>query len=148
MNTVSITGNVGRDPDVKTFQDTGRKTCVLSIATKRRTTRRKGEKESTDWHRVVITDTGLIESYIEPYIRKGALIAVTGELVYENFRKRDANGVPEERETKLAQIVVTDPRGVIIHRMSPKTGFGMLEANDDDIGADVEPHQAEEAETA
>lgn len=119
MNVVTLIGNVGREPEIRTFPDTGRKTAIISLATKRRTPRRANEEESTDWHRVLIADSALVESYIEPYVQKGALIGVTGELTYEKFRPKDDKGVAQDREIKLTQIVVTDPRGVRIHRMAP-----------------------------
>ncbi len=116
MNSVTLTGNVGKDPEIKTFPDTGKTHAVLSLATKRRTGRRSGEKETTDWHRVIITDTNLVKNYVEPYIAKGAMISVTGELTYETFVPKDA---PERGPIKMAQIIVSDPRGVNIQIMAP-----------------------------
>ena len=145
MNVTTLTGNVGKDPEIKTFPDSGRKTATISLATKRRTSRRAGEEETTDWHRVVVNDTKLVETYVEPFIRKGTLIGVTGELTYEKFRPRDASGAGQEREVKITQIVVTDPRGVQIHRMPTNRSIAM--AGDEDFVGDGETALADSAET-
>ena len=61
VNKVIIVGNLGADPEVKSFQNGGR-ICNLRIATsedwKDRTTGEK--KERTEWHSVVIQSEGLV----------------------------------------------------------------------------------------
>lgn len=145
MNVTTLTGNVGKDPEIKTFPDTGRKQAIISLATKRRSSRRAGEDETTDWHRVVVNDTKLVETYVEPYVRKGALIGITGELTYEKFRPKDAAGIEQDREVKITQIVVTDPRGVQIHRLPSTRHLAM--AGDEDFIGDGEAAAAHSAET-
>lgn len=114
MNVTTLTGRVGNDPEITEFNDTGKRQAVLSIATKRRTGRRKGEDQTTDWHRVKIIDTDTVTNYVEPYIHKGALVSITGELTYEPNRSSQ----DPANKSKFAQIVVSDPRGIIIHARS------------------------------
>ena len=62
VNKVILVGNLGRDPEVRSFQNGGR-VCNLSVATSE-TWRDKasGErKEGTDWHRVAIFNERLVE---------------------------------------------------------------------------------------
>src|SRR3954447_4504744 len=54
INRVTLLGNLGRDPEVRTTKE-GRKFANLSLATSERWTDAQGERqERTDWHRVVV----------------------------------------------------------------------------------------------
>ena len=73
VNKVIIVGNLGADPEVKSFQNGGR-ICNLRIATsedwKDRTTGEK--KERTEWHSVVLNSDGLVgvaERFLKKYLR-------------------------------------------------------------------------------
>ena len=54
VNKVILIGNVGQDPEIRSFQSGGR-VCNLSIATSERWKDRESneQKEKTQWHRVV-----------------------------------------------------------------------------------------------
>ncbi|MFA5581581.1 MAG: single-stranded DNA-binding protein [Paracoccaceae bacterium] len=80
VNKVILIGNLGRDPEVRTFQNGG-KVCNLRIATsetwKDRTT---GERrERTEWHSVAIFQEGLVR-VAEQYLRKGSKVYIEGKL--------------------------------------------------------------------
>ncbi|MET4128151.1 single-stranded DNA-binding protein [Roseovarius sp. MBR-6] len=80
VNKVIIVGNLGRDPEVRTFQNGG-KVCNLRIATsetwKDKTT---GERrERTEWHSVAIFQEGLVR-VAEQYLRKGSKVYLEGKL--------------------------------------------------------------------
>ena len=80
VNKVILIGNLGRDPEVRTFQNGG-KVCNLRIATsenwKDRTT---GERrERTEWHSVAIFNEGLVR-VAEQYLRKGSKVYIEGQL--------------------------------------------------------------------
>lgn len=80
VNKVILIGNLGRDPEVRTFQNGG-KVCNLRIATsetwKDRTT---GERrERTEWHTVAIFSEGLVR-VAEQYLRKGSKVYLEGKL--------------------------------------------------------------------
>lgn len=80
VNKVILIGNLGRDPEVRTFPDGG-KLCNLRIATseqwKDRTT---GERrERTEWHNVVLRGDGLVR-VAEQYLRKGSKVYIEGHL--------------------------------------------------------------------
>lgn len=80
VNKVIIVGNLGRDPEVRTFQNGG-KVAALRIATSETwKDRNSGErKERTEWHTVSIHDENLIR-IAEQYLRKGATIYIEGQL--------------------------------------------------------------------
>src|ERR1700733_12216288 len=69
VNQVTLIGNLGRDPEIRTTQD-GREIANLAVATSESwRDRNTGErKEKTEWHRVVIFNEGLVgvvKSYVE-----------------------------------------------------------------------------------
>ena len=76
VNKVILIGNLGRDPEVRTFQNGG-KVCNLSIATSENwKDRNTGErKERTEWHSVAIFQEGLVR-IAEQYLRKGSKVYV------------------------------------------------------------------------
>ena len=80
VNKVILIGNLGRDPEVRSFQNGG-KVCNLRIATsenwKDRTT---GERrERTEWHSVAIFNEGLVR-VAEQFLRKGSKVYIEGQL--------------------------------------------------------------------
>ncbi|MDG1119078.1 MAG: single-stranded DNA-binding protein [Flavimaricola sp.] len=90
VNKVIIVGNLGRDPEVRTFQNGG-KVCNLRIATsenwKDRTTGER--KERTEWHTVAIFSEPLAR-IAEQYLRKGSKVYIEGQL--ETRKWQDQSG--------------------------------------------------------
>ncbi|MFW8592948.1 single-stranded DNA-binding protein [Cribrihabitans neustonicus] len=80
VNKVILIGNLGRDPEVRTFQNGG-KVCNLRIATSETwKDRNTGErKERTEWHSVAIFNEGLVR-VAEQYLRKGSKVYIEGQL--------------------------------------------------------------------
>ena len=80
LNKVQLIGNLGRDPEVRSFQNGG-KVCNLRIATsetwKDRSTGERREK--TEWHSVAIFSEGLVR-VAEQYLRKGSKVYIEGQL--------------------------------------------------------------------
>lgn len=91
VNKVIIVGNVGNEPEIRTFQNGGR-VANLSIATseswKDKSTGEK--KERTEWHRISVTNEGLIK-VIENYVHKGSKLYIEGQL--ETRKWQDQSGV-------------------------------------------------------
>ncbi|MHA7852216.1 single-stranded DNA-binding protein [Roseovarius sp.] len=90
LNKVQILGNLGKDPEVRTFQSGG-KVCNLTIATSETwKDKSTGEKrERTEWHRVSIFIDGLV-GVAEKYLRKGSKVYVEGQL--ETRKWQDQSG--------------------------------------------------------
>ncbi|MBO9477677.1 single-stranded DNA-binding protein [Shimia sp. R11_0] len=80
VNKVILIGNLGRDPEVRSFQNGG-KVCNLRIATSETwKDRNTGERrERTEWHSVAIFQEGLVR-IAEQYLRKGSKVYVEGKL--------------------------------------------------------------------
>ena len=80
VNKVILIGNLGADPEVRSFQNGG-KICNLRIATSERwTDKASGEKkERTEWHSVSISGDGLVR-VAEQYLRKGSKVYIEGKL--------------------------------------------------------------------
>ena len=80
VNKVIIVGNLGRDPEVRTFQN-GSKVCNLRIATSE-TWKDKdsgAKKERTEWHSVAIFNEP-VAKIAEQYLRKGSKVYIEGQL--------------------------------------------------------------------
>ncbi len=90
VNKVILIGNLGRDPEVRTFQNGG-KVCNLRIATsetwKDRNTNER--RERTEWHSVAIFSEPLAR-VAEQYLRKGSKIYIEGQL--ETRKWQDQSG--------------------------------------------------------
>jgi len=80
LNKVMIIGNLGRDPEVRSFQNGG-KVCNLRIATSETwKDKNTGERrEKTEWHSVAIFQEGLVR-VAEQYLKKGSKVYIEGKL--------------------------------------------------------------------
>ena len=90
VNKVILIGNLGRDPEVRSFPNGG-KVVNLRIATSERwRDRNTGEnKERTEWHSVAIFNEALAR-VAEQYLRKGSKVYVEGQL--ETRKWQDQSG--------------------------------------------------------
>lgn len=89
MNKVILVGNLGAEPEIKSFPDGG-KLANLRLATSERWTDRKTNerREETEWHRVVIKNSKLAET-CERYLHKGDKILVEGALKTREWKDKD-----------------------------------------------------------
>jgi len=91
LNKVMLIGNLGQDPEVKSFQNGG-KICNLRIATSENwKDRTSGErKERTEWHTVVLQSEGLV-GVAERYLRKGSKVYIEGQLRTRKWQDQSGN---------------------------------------------------------
>ncbi len=91
LNKVMLIGNLGQDPEIKSFQNGG-KICNLRIATSETwKDRQTGErKERTDWHTVVLQSEGLV-GVAERYLRKGSKVYIEGQLRTRKWQDQSGN---------------------------------------------------------
>jgi len=91
VNKVILVGNLGADPEVKSFQNGGR-ICNLRIATSENwKDKATGErKERTEWHSIVINGDGLI-GVAERYLRKGSKVYIEGQLRTRKWQDQSGN---------------------------------------------------------
>ena len=108
LNKVSLLGNVGKDPEIRTAQG-GDKIANLSIATSETwKDKQTGEKkEKTEWHRVVVFNPGLV-GVIESYVSKGSKVYLEGSL--QTRKWTDQQGV----EKYSTEVVLTKFNGTLV----------------------------------
>ncbi len=130
LNKVTLIGNLGRDPEIRTTQD-GTKVANLSVATSEHwKDKNSGERrEKTEWHRVVVFNERLAE-VAEKYLKKGAKIYLEGAL--QTRKWTDQSGA----EKYTTEIVLQKYRGEIV-MLDGKSGDAAPDPNspalDDDI---------------
>jgi single-strand DNA-binding protein len=80
LNKVMLIGNLGADPEVRSFQNGG-KVCNIRIATSETwKDKNTGERrEKTEWHSVAIFQEGLVR-IAEQYLKKGSTVYIEGKL--------------------------------------------------------------------
>jgi len=91
VNKVILIGNLGADPEVRTFQNGG-KVCNLRIATSENwKDKNTGERrEKTEWHTVAIFSEGLVR-VCEQYLRKGSKVYIEGALQTRKWQDQSGN---------------------------------------------------------
>ena len=108
LNRIMLIGNVGKNPEVRTF-DGGNKVANFTLATTKRYTDRNGQLvDATTWHNIQVN--GKIAEVAEKYVQKGDPIYVEGELTSRSYV--DRNNV--ERviyEVRASQLQLLRQRG-------------------------------------
>jgi single-strand DNA-binding protein len=88
-NSVRLLGNLGMDPEIKTF-DNNRKMARVSIAVDESYKNDKGERiTDTQWHSLVLW--GAQAQLAETYLKKGDEVAVEGKLASRSYTDKDGN---------------------------------------------------------
>lgn len=91
VNKVIIIGNLGQDPEVKSFANGG-KIANLRIATSESwKDKQTGErKERTEWHSVTLQGDGLV-GVAERFLRKGSKVYIEGQLRTRKWQDQSGN---------------------------------------------------------
>lgn len=91
VNKVILIGNLGADPEVRSFSN-GNKVCNIRIATSETwKDRNTGERrEKTEWHSVAIFSEGLVR-VAEQYLRKGSKVYIEGALQTRKWQDQSGN---------------------------------------------------------
>lgn len=120
LNKVILIGNLGADPEVKSFQNGGQ-IALLRIATseswKDRTTGDKQER--TEWHSVVINSDGLV-GVVERYLRKGSKVYIEGQLRTRKWQDQSGN----DRYTTEIAVSGFDGKLIMLDGASGGSGGG------------------------
>lgn len=92
LNSVTLVGFVGADPEQRTVRSNGSKFTVFSVATQRSWKNADDEWTSkTEWHRVCVFRPRLAE-HVAASIKKGAHILVEGTLVSSTYEQTNGKG--------------------------------------------------------
>ncbi|MBY0342332.1 MAG: single-stranded DNA-binding protein [Sphingomonadales bacterium] len=118
LNKVMLIGNLGADPEIRTFNNGG-KVANLRIATSEQwKDRQTGErKEKTEWHTVAIFSEGLV-GVVERYLKKGSKVFVEGKL--QTRKWQDQNG----QDRYSTEIVIQGLGGTLTMLDGPGGGAG------------------------
>ncbi len=89
VNKVILVGNLGKDPEVRTFQNGG-SVCNFSVATSENwKDKSTGERrEKTEWHNVAIFTEGLIK-VAQQYLKKGSKVYIEGQLETRKWQDKE-----------------------------------------------------------
>ncbi|MAH89298.1 MAG: single-stranded DNA-binding protein [Pelagibacterales bacterium] len=117
INKVILVGNVGNEPELKTFQS-GDRVINFSIATSESwKDKESGEQKSiTEWHKIAIFNNALVE-IADKYIKKGMKVYVEGQVQTRKWQDSSGN----DRYT--TEIVLQKYRGelVLLDKADPKS---------------------------
>jgi single-strand DNA-binding protein len=92
LNSVSIVGFVGADPEQRQSRANGAKFTVLSVATQRSWKNAQDEWSSkTEWHRICIFRPRLAD-YVSRTIKKGAHVLIEGSLISSMYERTNGKG--------------------------------------------------------
>ena len=128
VNKVIIVGNLGRDPEVRTFPSGDRVANVTIATTDKWKDKQSGEmREATEWHRVVFN--GRLAEIVEQYLRKGSQVYVEGSLRTRKWT--DQSGVEK---------YITEIRADQMQMLGSRQGMGQP-AGDDGGGYDSAPRR-------
>ena len=123
INKVTLVGNIGNEPEVKTFQN-GNKVVNLSLATSERwKDKESGEmKTNTEWHKVVIYNPVLAD-IAEKYVKKGSKIYLEGQL--QTRKWQDSSGA----DKYTTEVVLQNYRGelLLLDRTNDSNSFKGIE---------------------
>ena len=135
VNKVTILGNLGRDPEVRTFQNGG-KICTLRVATSETwRDKQSGErKERVEWHSISIMVEGLVK-IAEQYLRKGSKVYIEGQL--ETRKWQDQSGAD-----RYSTEIVLRPFNSALVMLDKRDGDGV--AREDHGGGYEQPPQRDD----
>ena len=117
VNKVILIGNLGADPEVKSFQNGG-KVCNIRIATSESwKDKNTGEKqERTEWHTVAIFGDGLA-GVAERFLRKGSKVYIEGALRTRKWQDQSGN------DRYSTEVVLQGP-GAVLTMLDGAPGSG------------------------
>lgn len=117
LNKVSLIGNVGKDPEIRTFGNGG-KVANFSIATSEQWKDKQGRKqERTEWHNIAVFNDGLV-GVVERYVKKGSKLYIEGKLQTRKWQDRDGN------DKYTTEVVLQGFGGVLTMLDSPQSSGG------------------------
>lgn len=113
LNSATIVGFVGADPEQRQAKSTGAKFTVLSVATQRSWKNAQDEWSSkTEWHRVCIFRPRLAE-YVLQSIKKGSHVLIEGSLISSTYEKPNGKG----KKATTAKITSWSIRADVVRKL-------------------------------
>jgi single-strand DNA-binding protein len=113
LNSVSLIGFVGADPEQRQARNNGTKFAVLSVATQRSWKNSQDEWSSkVEWHRVCVFRPRLAE-YVLLTIKKGSHVLIEGSLVSSTYEQ--SNG--KSKKSKATKITSWSIRADVVRKL-------------------------------
>jgi single-strand DNA-binding protein len=113
LNSVTIIGFVGNDPEQRQARSNGSKFTVLSVATQRSWKNAQDEWSSkTEWHHICIFRPRLAE-YVAESVKKGAHILVEGSLISSTYERPNGKG----KKTAQKKLTSWSIRADVVRRL-------------------------------
>jgi single-strand DNA-binding protein len=113
LNSITLVGFVGSDPEQRQAKGNSSKFTVLSVATQRSWKNADDEWSSkTEWHRVVVFRPLLAER-VATTIKKGAHVLVEGSLVSSTYEQPNGKG----KKAQTAKITSWSIRADVVRRL-------------------------------
>lgn len=111
LNKAMLIGNIGKDPEIRVNQTSGRKVVTFSLATSRRYRDNNGEqKELTDWHNIV--GYGKVADVFEQLqIKKGTTLYVEGAIQNRSWINQTTGQKQYTTEVIIENFQLLTPRG-------------------------------------
>ncbi len=130
VNKVIIVGNLGKDPEMRSFPNGDQIANITIATTDRWKDKTSGEmKEATEWHRVNFN--GRLAEIVGQYLKKGSQIYVEGSLRTRKWTDKD--GVDK---------YTTEIRADQMQMLGSRQGLGGAGAGSDDGGGYEAPAHA------
>ena len=130
VNKVIIVGNLGKDPEMRSFPSGDQVANVTIATTDKWKDKQSGEmKEATEWHRVVFN--GRLAEIVGQYLRKGSQVYVEGSLRTRKWT--DQSGVDK---------YTTEIRADQMQMLGSRQGMGGQGSAQDDGGGYEAPRQS------
>lgn len=118
VNKVILVGNLGKDPEIRAFQNGGRVASFPVATSESWKDKATGErKDRTEWHRVSVMNDNLVQ-ICERYLKKGAKVYIEGQLETRKWTGQDG----QERYT--TEVVLRPYRGELTMLDGGKGGGG------------------------
>ena len=128
VNKVIIVGNLGRDPEIRSFPNGGRVVNLRIATSESWRDKQSGErKERTEWHSVAIFNEAL-GKIAEQYLKKGSTVYIEGQL--ETRKWQDQSGA----DRYSTEVVLRQFRGELTLLGSRDGGSGGGSGGNDDRG--------------
>jgi single-strand DNA-binding protein len=113
LNKVTLIGNLGNDPEVRSTNG-GNRVATFSLATSRSWNDQSGSKqEKTEWHRCVVwnTKSSQLADIVEKYVKKGDKLYVEGRIEYRQWQDKDGQTRYSTEINVRELLMLGSPRG-------------------------------------
>jgi len=127
VNKVILIGNLGADPEIKTFDNGGQIAKFAIATTERWKDKNTGEqKELTDWHNIVVRVPGLIK-VTQDYLKKGMSVYVEGRL---RNRQYEVSGEKKYiTEVHIEELTILTPKNTTGATPAPQSQSAPMPVN-------------------